>query len=118
LSGWFIPVLIAVGVLALGGLISRLFFLEKKTDEIAGKYNRVLDATDKAFCADKNSTACADWEKTKETEKYTPQKSLADRIGEFFSGVGTSVKSGLSIGLLIAIPFAAWLVFGGRRQHQ
>lgn len=112
LGGLFIPVLIGVGVVALGGIIARLAYLEKETADLVPKYNAIIDRTDKAFCADPTSQTCQDWQQEKIDSGYEKNKSFADSV----KGAISTVGSGLGKGLLIALPLVAFAIFWrGRR---
>lgn len=111
LEGLFIPVAIGAGVLAFGGLMARLFYLENETDEINAKYNALIETTDRQFCADPSSPLCSEWQIEKEVSGYQKNKTFADSI----KSAAVTVGSGLGKGLMIALPVLALAFVWGRR---
>ena len=107
LQGIFIPIAIGTGIVALGGLIARLVYLEGESTELGDKYNTILEKTDRQLCADPFSSTCRDWERTKADKDYTKNETMADTI----RGSVKTVSKGLGTGLLIAVPLLAYAIF-------
>jgi len=104
-EGFMIPLIVA-GVVALAGVIGRLIYLEKETDEIGGKYNQLLERTDSEFCKNPESQTCVDWQAEKVDTGFEKNKTIGDTLREGFQ----KVSGGLGAGLLLAIPVAAYLL--------
>lgn len=108
LEGIFIP--IAIGAVALAGLVSRLIWVEKENTDLGGKYNAILEKTDRVLCSDPKSTTCQDWQREKTVSNYQRNVTMADSI----KGAVGSIGAGLGKGLLIALPVLAALLFWRR----
>lgn len=108
--------LIAAGVIVVGGLIAALVYYKKEADDLRPKYNNLLRATDKVFCDPSNPAACEDWKKLKAEKGYEHRQTVAEKI---FDTVGEPVKTGLQFGTAAVVAFLALIVamrFGGSKK--
>ena len=108
-QGIIIPVI--VGIVILAGAVGASIWQYKKASKLSRKYNNILDATDDTLCSNPESELCKNWEETKLEKKYVKNKTIADTLK---SGISTAGK-GLQIGLLVALPLAAYLLFVKRK---
>jgi len=108
-QGFVIPILI--GVVIVGAAIGASIWQYQKANALSKKYNDILKKTDDTLCSDKNSSLCKNWTQTKAKKNYVQNKTISDTLK---SGIST-VGKGLQIGLLVALPLAAWLLFGKKK---
>jgi hypothetical protein len=116
LGGWIIPVLLATGILIIGGLIYGLKKMESDTDELTKKYNSIVRATDKTFCAEPSSQKCAAWLDLKNRERFEERKGIIDKMGDTLGALGSGAKTGAKIGLAVLIPLTAIYLFAGQKN--
>jgi len=111
LSGWFIPVLIAAGVIMLAGAIATTIAQTKNLEDCEAAFKGVTKFADQRFCADQSSAVCKDWTQTKARDQYKSNETIIDRLSREITQTGSKISSGLAIGLVIAIPLIlfSWL---------
>jgi hypothetical protein len=108
--GWIIQV-VALGVLLVGTLISRLITVESESQDVSDKLNSVLDSADKLLCsADPNSQTCQDWKQEKIKSDYVHNMSLVDTV----KGALTTAGKGLGVGIAVAVPLLIAAMFWRR----
>lgn len=105
LGMWFVP--IALGIIALGGVIARLIYLEGKEKELSS-CQQVLDETEKDICADPNSEACQAWNERKDRSGYGQNETVIESIGKSLKEFGKIAAKGAGIGIAIALGLAVW----------
>jgi len=118
LHGWFIPVLIVVGIVALAGAIAATIKKTKDLEDCERAFKAVTDFSDKRFCTDPASALCLDWKTTKAREQYRSNETIIDRLSREITQTGSKISSGLAIGLAIAIPLILYSWLGRRRPAR
>lgn len=108
LSGWFIP--IVVGIVVVGGIVIRMLQLDEENDRLQANYDAMIAASEKRICADPGSADCKAWQVEKTETDYNQKASLIDEIKNSLSSVGQTAKTGIGVGLAIAVPLIAWMV--------
>lgn len=106
---------IAIGVVLLVGIIARWIYLESEVSELNDKYNEVIERADNALCDDPSSTMCKDWNQSKQVGDYKKRQTLIEKVESAVKKVGKAATSGLSWGLMAAIPLLIFL-YAPRRK--
>lgn len=104
-SGFIIP--IALGVVALVGLIARWIYLEKEIKYVHEEYAGILNRSNAVLCKDPASKICKDWTDIKKTSGYEKREGIIDSAISTLKGAATK---GVSWGLAIVIPLAAFML--------
>lgn len=109
--GWIIPVII--GSVLVAGIIARWAYLEIEITEVTDDYNGILDRADKSICGnDPNSDQCKNWKSQKQSSGYQKRETLIGSTRDAIKAVGSGAKTGLGVGLALAIPVALFMLFG------
>ena len=107
--------MIAIGAVILVGIIARWVYLESEVQEVNNKYNGVISKANMALCENPDSDMCKDWNKSKQTGDYYKRQTLLDKVESAVTTVGKAAKSGLSWGVMLAIPMLLYL-YAPRRK--
>lgn len=108
LSGWFLPIL--VGILVISGVGIKMLSLWEENDNLKNEYDTMIKASERRICEDPDSADCVAWKREKDETEYNKNKTLIDDIEESLTSVGTTIKKGLGVGALLAIPLLVFLV--------
>ena len=102
---------IAIGAVVMVGIIARWIYLEGEVQEISNKYNGVITRADMALCGDANADTqmCKDWKQSKQSGDYYKNQTLIDKVETAVKTVGRAASSGLSWGIMLAIPLLAYV---------
>lgn len=108
---------IVLGAIVLIGIIARWIHLETEVQEISNQYNGVITQADNALCQDPSSEMCQSWNQQKAVGDYYKRQTLIDKVESAVKSVGSSVKTGLSWGLALAVPLLIFL-YAPRRSSK
>lgn len=111
--GWF---LLVAGIVVIYGVYKYTSWLLDENEDLATKLNNVLYAADSNFCADSKSAVCSLWLKKKQSQGFDKKKSAIEKLESGIKKIGEVAKTGIGVGLAIAIPLLAWSFFGRRAR--
>lgn len=109
-SGLVIPIIAGVAILTTA--IAVAVYQSREATELAIKFAKVVTSVDKRLCANPNSQVCKAWKKEKIEKSFDKKQTLAESLKE---GVSTFAGK-IGTGLLIAIPLAAYFIWGRNKK--
>lgn len=105
---------IILGVVVAVGLIAALVHEHRQASELRNVYKPLKNKADNLLCSDPRSGACAEWIAAQKEVEFEARKSTWEKIE---SGAKT-VVGGAKIGLMIAVPIAALVLFSWLKKPQ
>lgn len=101
LSGWFLPII--AGIVIVAGVLARLYELEIENDALTAQLDKVTQSSTAIICSDPRSSTCKNWQLETERTDYAQNVSLIDEIKRSLSSVGETAKTGLGWGAAIIV---------------